>query len=200
MSRPDLVLASKSTVRRILLSGAGVTLSVHDAAVDEDAIKQNALKNHLSAPEIAARLATAKAQTVSALFPNALVIGCDQVLELDGNIFDKPINLEEARGHLRAFSGKTHQLIAAISLVQDGHPLWQTIDSAALKVRALSADFIETYIANEGEAVLSSVGAYRLESVGAQLFDEIDGDYFTVLGLPLLPLLEQLCKHGILQT
>jgi septum formation protein len=200
VSRPDLVLASKSTVRRTLLSGAGVTLSVHDAAVDEDAIKQNALKNHLSAPEIAARLATAKAQTVSALFPNALVIGCDQVLELDGNIFDKPINLEEARGRLRAFSGKTHQLIAAISLVQDGHPLWQTIDSAALKVRALSADFIETYIANEGEAVLSSVGAYRLESMGAQLFDEIDGDYFTVLGLPLLPLLEQLRKHGILQT
>ncbi len=174
--------------------------TVRDAAVDEDVIKQNALENHLSAPEIAARLAVAKAQTVSASIPDALVIGCDQVLELDGKIFDKPIDLHDARAHLRAFSGKTHHLIAAISLVQNGSPLWQTMDSAALKVRVLSKDFIETYLAHEGQVVLSSVGAYRLEGMGAQLFDEIDGDYFTVLGLPLLPLLEQLRKHGILQS
>jgi len=180
--------------------GAGVTFTVRDAAVDEDDIKQNALKNHLSASEIAAHLAVAKAMTVSALLPDALVIGCDQVLELDGKTFDKPINLDDARAHLRAFSGKTHHLIAAITLVQNGKPIWQTSDSAALKVRTLSEDFIETYLAHEGEAVLSSVGAYRLEGMGAQLFDEIDGDYFTVLGLPLLPLLEQLRKHGILQT
>tara|TARA_R110002153_G_scaffold70125_9_gene184657 strand:- start:49 stop:651 length:603 start_codon:yes stop_codon:yes gene_type:complete len=200
VSKPKLVLASKSIVRRTLLSGVGVSFTVRDAAVDEDSIKQNALNNCLSAPEIAARLAVAKAQTVSASFPDALVIGCDQVLELDGKIFDKPIDLDDARAHLCAFSGKTHHLIAAISLVQNGISVWQAMDSAALKVRILSENFIENYLAHEGEAVLSSVGAYRLEGMGAQLFDEIDGDYFTVLGLPLLPLLEQLRKHGILQT
>ena len=200
MSAPSLVLASKSAVRYTILTGAGVPFTACDAAVDEDIIKQNALKNNLSAPEIAARLAMAKAQTVSALQPDDLVVGCDQVLELDGKIFDKPIDLDDARAHLRAFSGKTHHLIAAISLIKGGTPVWQTMDSAALKVRTLSSDFIDRYLAHEGRAILSSVGAYRLEGMGSQLFDAIDGDYFTVLGLPLLPLLEELRKHGILKA
>ncbi len=200
MSAPNLVLASKSLVRRAILTNAGVQFTTRDSGVDENAIKQTALKNNMPAPELAARLALAKAQAVSTLLPDDLVIGCDQVLELDGKTFDKPVNLKDARKHLRAFSGKTHHLIAAISLVQQGKPVWQTLDSAALTVRPLSDDFIDMYLAREGADVLSSVGAYRLEGMGAQLFHEIDGEYFTVLGLPLLPLLEQLRKHGIVQT
>ncbi len=199
MSEAKLILASKSRARRTVLENAGVIFEWRDAGVDEEIIKTQAVRSAMPPEDLARALAEAKAGAVAEQEkPDALVIGCDQVLALDGHLFDKPATLDDARAHLRAFSGRAHRLISAVCLAQSNGVVWSHVAVAEMHVRDLSDDFIDGYLADEGEQILTSVGAYLLERRGVQLFEKIDGDYFTVLGLPLLPLLEELRKRGIL--
>ncbi|MBO6947762.1 MAG: Maf family protein [Rhodospirillales bacterium] len=181
----------------MVLENAGVRFDWCDAGVDEDKIKRESLDDGASPEELALRLSVAKASAVKT-DPEDLVIGCDQVLALGDRLFDKPADMTEAHDHLTAFSGRTHQLISAVCLKTSANVVWSHVSVADMHVRELSDEFIENYLTDEGERVLTSVGAYLLEGRGAQLFENIDGDYFTVLGLPLLPLLEELRKRGIL--
>lgn len=140
--------------------------------------------------DVALALADSKARAVAARRPGALVIGADQILECEGRWFDKPSTVAEAARHLRALRGRTHRLICAVVVVRDGERLWRHVAEARLTMRRFSDRFLDDYLASGGPAVLESVGAYRLEGLGAQLFETIEGDYFTILGLPLLPLLD----------
>lgn len=196
MNGPRLVLASKSPARRMLLENAGIPFEARDAAVDETKIKLESLNLGHTPEGIALRLAEAKATAVQS--PDTLVLGCDQVLALDGALFDKPATLADAKRHLQSFRGRTHTLISAMVLLQPGAPLWRHTDTASLRVRNVDDAFIDAYLEAAGDDVLASVGAYRLEGRGVQLFERIDGNYFTILGLPLLPLLEELRKRGML--
>lgn len=199
MSETTLILASKSRARRMVLENAGVTFEWRDAGVDEEAIKTGAVRAATPPEDLARTLAEAKACAVAKREdPETLVIGCDQVLSMDRRLFDKPATMDEARAHLRAFSGRTHRLISAVCLARSSGVVWSHVTAAEMHVRDLGDDFIDGYLADEGERLLSSVGAYLLERRGVQLFEKIDGDYFAVLGLPLLPLLEELRKRGIL--
>lgn len=199
VSGPGLVLASKSPARRMLLENAGLDFRSCDAGVDENHLKAKALREGLSPEALAINLAEAKATAAHSEGKGMdAYLGCDQILCQDGIIYDKPVDLIEAANHLRTFSGKTHRLISAVVIVQTGQPTWSHIEIAEMHVRPLSDAFIDDYQNNHGTGVLSSVGAYRLEGYGAHLFQKIEGDYFTVLGLPLLPLLEELRKRGIL--
>ncbi len=189
-----LILASASGARRSMLENAGLSFTVDAADIDETAVK-NA---HDGPPEqLAPRLAEAKARTISARHPGALVIGADQLLELDGVLFDKPRDLADARAHLMLLRGRTHRLISAAAVVQDGHVLWTASDEARLTMRAFSEGFLGEYLAKAGVAVRNTVGAYHLEGLGATLFEAVDGNHFTILGLPLLPLLAFLRARGV---
>ena len=194
----DLILASASQVRATLLRNAGVEFSVEAAAVDEELIKQQMADS--DAAELAGLLADAKARKISARHPGALVIGADQILECDGQLFDKPEDRAGAADHLRALSGNIHHLITAACVLCDGEVEWQKTSTVRLTMRVLSDQFIDRYLDRAGDSVLRSVGAYRLEDLGAQLFTDIDGDYFTILGLPLLSLLDHLRRHGVIET
>lgn len=198
MSGPALIVASKSPARRALLESAGVPIDCYDAGVDETALKLDAHAKGLSPEDTATSLAEAKARVLSARFPDALVLGCDQILALGNVLYDKPATLKEAGDHLRAFRGRSHRLISAAVLVLGGETVWDHLDAATLHVRDLSDTFIDDYLQREGPRLLTSVGAYRLEGPGVQLFQSIDGNYFTILGLPLVALLEELRKRGIL--
>ncbi len=194
---PDgpVVLASASDVRSRILERAGINHVRDPARLDESAIKS---ANRDKDPGVVAGLLSlAKAAQVSERHPGALVIGADQILDLDGEWFDKPADLGEAELHLRKLRGSAHTLISAVSAVRDGRLLWQHVDTARLVMRPFGDDFLAAYLEEAGPDVLGSVGVYRLEGPGAQLFSEIDGDYFTVLGLPLLPLLAFLRREGI---
>jgi septum formation protein len=193
-----LILASASKVRARMLGNAGVTFDVVVSEVDEEAIKAQLSSDAVEV--IALKLAIEKAQDVSAKHPEALVIGADQILECDGQLFDKPVGRGGAVTHLQTMRGKLHRLITAAAVIQGGEILWQTTDDVRLIMRDLSDDFIARYLDQAGDDVLASVGAYRLEDIGAQLFTRVEGDFFTVLGLPLLPLLEFLRRQGILET
>jgi septum formation protein len=195
---PTLILASASKVRGQMLTNAGVAFDVEISNVNEDAIKAAAAEKPVE--EIAAELAVAKAATVSANHPEALVIGADQILECEGILFDKPVGRAGAVAHLDTMRGKGHRLITAACVLQAGKILWQVTDDVHLTMRDLSDEFIQSYLNKAGEDVLASVGAYRLEDIGAQLFTRVEGDFFTVLGLPLLPLLEFLRSQGMLET
>ena len=179
-----------------MLSHAGVDFDVEVSNVDEERIKSRAGDKPVE--EIAAALAIAKAQAVSANNPGALVIGADQILECDGAFFDKPNGRAGAVTHLQNLSSKQHRLITSACVVQGGEVQWQSTDGVRLTMRELSADFIESYLDAAGDGVLATVGAYRLEDIGAQLFTRVEGDYFTVLGLPLLPLLQFLRDRKVL--
>lgn len=192
----ELILASGSAVRASLLKNAGLSFEVDPAKVDERALEEPMLQGGASPSEIAKELARAKALDVSAHRPGKLVIGADQVLDFEGQRLTKPENLEAARRQLVAFSGNVHSLHSAVCVAHDGQVVWETISTAELSVRELSSVFLDEYIDRAGEKILSSVGAYQLESLGVQLFDRIEGDYFTVLGLPLLPLLDFLRSQG----
>ena len=178
-----------------MLTGAGVPFEALPSKVDEAA-----LKSRFSGPPqaLAAALARAKAQAISALHPEALVIGGDQLLVCGETIYDKPRDLTEAAAHLRALSGQTHELVTAVCLVQGGDVVWSHVEHVALAMRPFSEDFLQNYLAAEGAEILHCVGAYRLEGLGAQLFTRVEGDYFTVLGLPLLALLDALRARGAL--
>lgn len=183
-----LVLASKSVARINMLKSAGLQFETHPADIDEAP-----LQNSSHGPsEIAEKLAAQKALNVSALFPDAFVIGADQVLECGGKLLHKALNENEAREKLKTLRGKTHQLISAVCVAQGDKILWQTRQSASLTMHAFDDDFLERYIECAGEALTRSVGAYELESLGVRLFETVQGDYFTILGMPLLPLLKYL--------
>lgn len=196
MSGPLLILASGSSSRHSLLTNAGVDFEVEVANVDEDEVKLSLKAERATAAQCAETLAELKAQRVSRRHAGALVIGADQMLDCNGVWFDKPEDLEHAAAHLTALSGKEHQLLSAVCVVRDGQRLWHHNEVSRLTMRALSDDFIRDYLAAVGEEALKSVGAYQLEGRGAQLFASIKGDYFSILGLPLLPLLSFLRGHG----
>ncbi len=193
---PGLILASASRVRAQLLHGARVPLTVEASRVDEDQIK-DALAGQ-GAAAIAASLAEEKARAIAGDHANDLIIGADQILECEGRLFDKPKDRADAAAHLRDLRGRTHRLVTAAAVVQGTNLLWQTVVETRLTMRDVSDEFIDAYLDSVGDDALASVGAYRLEDMGAQLFSKIDGDYFTILGLPLLELLELLRGQGIL--
>ena len=175
---------------RSLLAAAGLCFVVAPAAIDEAELRLGLLAEGAPARDIADALAELKALRVSRNHAGKLVLGADQVLDFEGKLFEKPKDLTEARAHLTALAGKTHTLYSAAVAARDGAVIWRHVASAQLHMRALTPDFIEAYLAAAGDNVLASVGAYALEGLGAQLFTRIEGDYFTVLGLPLLPVLD----------
>ncbi len=196
-STPRLVLASASPVRLELLEHAGVRAHAEAARVDEEEVRTSLRAEAASAEQAAETLAELKARAVARRHRDALVVGADQILECAGVWFDKPPERARAAADLRALSGRRHALATAVCVVRDGTRLWHHRETAHLSVRALSDGFIESYLDAVGAAALGSVGAYRLEGLGVQLFSRVDGDYFTILGLPLLPLLEFLREHGL---
>ncbi len=195
---PVLILASASKARRAVLEGAGLRFETRTAGVDEAAIKEAAQAEGISADQAALILADAKAERVARSAPDALVIGADQLLVCDGAWFDKPPDMAAARTHLQRLRGRRHELVTALVCHRGGQRIWQHVAKPRLTMRDFSDAFLEAYLAAEGEALLSSVGAYRLEGHGAQLFDVIEGDQPAILGLPLLPLLGFLRQHGVL--
>lgn len=189
-----LVLASASPFRKALLENAGLTFDVEPAQIDERAVE--AALGDLNPEDVATILAEAKAQDVSERNPGAIVIGSDQTLSLDGAIYHKPADMDEARRRLLALSGKTHDLNSAIVLAKDGETIWRHMSVARMTMRDLDPGFIGRHLSNVGDEALSSVGAYQFEGEGIQLFERIDGDYFAIIGLPMLPLLAQLRDLG----
>jgi septum formation protein len=196
----QLILASGSAVRARLLRDAGVVFDVVRPDVEESHLKEELRAEAHSFADVAAALAGAKALSVSRRHPDAIVLGADQILVCEGNAFDKARDIAEARAHLAQFSGREHQLVTAATLMRGTQRLWQDVVTVRLTMRPLSEDFIDGYFASEGDAVLDAVGCYHLEGRGAQLFTRIDGDYFSILGLPLLPLLDRLRALGVLRT
>jgi septum formation protein len=194
-----LVLASMSPTRRAMLGAAGASFVAVAPRVDEEAAKASFRAQGLGARDLADALAELKAMRVSASRPGDIVLGCDQTLELDdGTMLDKPGN--DVAGQLRLLSGRTHRLFSAVVAVENGQPVWRHVDNAKLTMRTLSDCFIEDYAAREGEYVSGCVGGYRIEALGAQLFAKIEGSHFTILGLPLLPLLDWLRARGVLAS
>ena len=192
-----IILASGSQSRRAVLTAAGIEADTIKPNVDEDAAKASFRASDMKVRDQAMQLAELKSVKISMREPG-LVIGCDQMLSLDGEAFDKPVDLADARNHLVKLSGKTHTLETAIVISEEGKPVWRHLARPKLTVRPLSDAFIDTYVEAVGEPLLSTVGAYQLEGLGAQLFTRIDGDYFSILGLPLLPLLDYLRTRGVL--
>ncbi len=188
MTRP-LILASASKSRANILRAAGVTFEPIPADTDEESVKRSLKAEGASAAQCAEALAELKAVQVSRAYPNAFVIGADQMLECEGAWFDKPADLGGARGHLVALRGKTHVLPTAVAVALDGACIWHHVALPRLTMRGFSESFIDEYLRAAGAAVLTSVGAYQLEGLGAQVFSRIEGDFFTILGLPLLELM-----------
>lgn len=193
----QIILASKSAARRAVLTGAGVPFEVSVAGVDEDAVKNAMLAEAASPRDVADALAELKAIKVSRSKPG-FVIGSDQTLEFEGKLYDKAETVEAAAERLKTMRGKPHKLHSAVVVAKDGAPIWREIVSATLTMRDFSDEFLASYLALEGEAALGSVGCYRLEGPGAQLFSKIEGDYFAILGLPLMGLLDLFRRHGVL--
>lgn len=193
-----LVLASKSAARRAMLEGAGVPFSVQVADVDEAAVK--AAHGPADAAGLAEELARVKALAVSRRDPEAWVLGADQTLAFEGGLVSKAGSTAEARARLLSMRGRTHHLHSGAALARNGQVVWSGVDTAAMRVRDFSEAFLDVYLAAEGDALLACVGSYRLEGMGAQLFEAVEGDYFTVLGMPLWPVLTELRRAGVLAT
>jgi septum formation protein len=191
-----LILASKSAARKMLLANAGLQFEALSADIDERTIEAGLEVSKADPIEVARVLAVEKAKALSLLYPQALVIGCDQTMSLGSRVYHKPATMDEAFSHIKSLSAATHQLNSAVALVKNGELLWDYVSSAHMHVRELSDAFIEHHLQRVGERALTSVGAYQLEGEGIQLFEKIDGDYFTILGLPLLPLLSKLRALG----
>ncbi len=198
----NLILASGSATRRKLLEAAGVEFRVVTPDVDEDAVRRDLFDSNPDATSthVARLLASEKANAVSRLHPAALVIGADQVLEAGREVFSKPPDMSAARVALKSLSGRTHRLLSAVALAHGGTTVWQHLEVASLAMRDVSDKFLDDYLARTGPRILASVGAYELEGLGIQLFDRIEGDYFTILGLPLLALLGELRTRGAIPS
>jgi septum formation protein len=190
-----IVLASQSASRKAILTGAGIPFEAASPGVDEDALKVGLQARGATPREIAAALAEAKALALPRA-PDELVIGSDQTLEFEGRLYDKAASLDEARERLLMLRGRTHRLEGAVVVAKAGAPIWRDAATSTLAMRDFSDDFLEAYLREEGPASLGSVGCYRLEGPGAQLFSRIEGDYFAILGLPLLNLLGLLRREG----
>lgn len=197
MNQP-LILASRSAARRMVLEGAGVPFEPEDAGVDEGAVKDRMLAEGATPLEVAVALAGEKALAVSRKRPGRLVLGSDQTLDFEGRLIDKAPDMAAARSRLTELRGHTHALRNGTALALDGEIVWSGGASAVLHMRDFSDGFLDDYLAAEGEDLLGSVGCYRLEGLGAQLFTGIEGDYFTILGLPLWPLLDELRARGVI--
>lgn len=191
-----LILASGSPFRKAMLVNAGVDVEAVPADVDERALEAPLQDSGVSPEDVALVLAEAKATEVSERRPGALVLGCDQTLSLGDEVFHKPADREGARRHLLALSGRTHQLNSAAVLVRDGEVLWRHVGIASMTMRKLDPAFVGRHLARVGAKALSSVGAYQIEGEGIRLFEKIEGDHFTIVGLPLLPLLAELRTLG----
>ena len=193
-----LILASKSAARRAMLADAGVSFSVQAADVDEDAVK--ATHDPADAAGLAVELARVKALAVSRHDADAWVLGADQTLAFDGGLVSKAPSLGAARDGLMAMRGRVHHLHSGAALARNGQIVWSGVDTATMRVRDFSPAFLDAYLAAEGEGLLHCVGSYRLEGMGSQLFEAVDGDYFTVLGLPLWPVLTELRRAGVIRS
>ena len=200
MINDGLILASGSATRLQMLRQAGIVLTAECPGVDEDAVKQAGRQAAEGAAWVAATLAELKAHRVSQRHPRALVLGADQMLSCEGEWFDKPVSRAAARDQLSRLRGRTHQLISSAVMVCDGERVWQATGQAELTMRPFSDKFLERYLDQAGDDVLHSVGAYRIEECGIQLFSKIDGNHFVILGLPLLPLLAYLRDVEMLDT
>ncbi|PGH54892.1 septum formation protein Maf [Azospirillum palustre] len=194
---PKLVLASGSRTRAAMLEQAGVPAILDRPLVDEDEVKAAGRAEGVPADAVAEALAELKAQRITRRHPGALVVGADQMLDCEGRWFDKPADRAAARAQLLDLRGQTHQLVSCAVVVRDGERMWHKTDSARLTMRNFSEAFLDDYLDRVGDDVLHSVGAYQLEGLGAQLFHRVEGDFFTILGLPLLPLLGFLRVHGV---
>jgi septum formation protein len=192
----SVILASGSAARRRMLEAAGVAFEVDVPRVDEEAAKAGLRAEGMKPRDQALALAELKALSVSQVRAG-FVIGADQMLALEGEVFDKPKSAAEGRDHLLRLRGRTHELVTAVVLARDGAVIWRQVDTPRLTMRAFSDEFLEDYIARAGDGVLTSVGAYQLEGLGAQLFERVEGDYFSVLGLPLLPFLAFLREQRV---
>ena len=197
---PRVILASASRTRRSMLSAAGLVFEVVPSGVDERAI-WNAMavdSPAIDAADLADMLARAKAEDVSRRRPDALVVGADQVLDLDGDVLTKAPDLDAVRDTLLRLRGRTHALHSAVAVAEQGEATWAFADTAHLTMRQFSPEFLGQYLARVGSVALESLGGYQIEGLGIQLFEQIDGDFFTVLGVPLLPLLEELRSRGVI--
>lgn len=191
-----LILASSSPFRRALLENAGLTFEAHAAHIDERAIEAPLEQSGATPDAVALHLAHAKAIEVSERYPGALVIGSDQTMSLGSRVYHKPPTMEAAADHLLSLSGQTHRLNSAVAFARDGVIVWDHIAYADMTVRTLTREFVTRHLARVGNRALQSVGAYQLEGEGIQLFEKIDGDYFTIIGLPLLAVLKELRCMG----
>lgn len=191
-----LVLASSSAIRAALLRNAGLDPEIRPARIDEDAIRASLEANDAGPRDLADALAELKACRVSERDPEALVLGCDQILDLDGRIFTKPDDPHAARAQIRALSGRTHRLHSAAVVCRAGEPLWRHVGTARLTMREVSDTYLDDYVARNWQSIRHSVGAYKLEEEGVRLFSHIEGDHFTILGLPLIELLTWLAVRG----
>jgi len=194
-----LVLASGSASRKKLLTAAGVVFVADPADLDEVALTRGMIERGADAVKVASELAGQKALSVSRRHPGKLVLGADSLIAFGGTFLSKCASLEEARALLHKLSSKEHVLVSAAALARDGDLLWTHASPCRMTMRSLSHKFLDDYIAQEGPAILASVGCYHYEGRGAQLFDRVDGDYFSVLGLPLLPVLAELRREGALE-
>lgn len=196
--RNQIILASKSPYRAQLLKSAGVEFTVEPAQLDERAIEAPLLESDLDAADVALVLAQAKAMNVSENNQQEIVIGSDQTLSFENQLLHKPENMEEARRRLLALSGKSHQLHSALAIAKAGDIVWHFSHTATIKFRHLSPEYVGRHLAQVGDVALTSVGAYQIEGLGINLFESIEGDFFSIIGLPLLPLLTQLREMDII--
>lgn len=195
-----IILASGSQIRARLLAGAGIEFTTMSARVDEEAIKASLISEHVSPRDCADALAEAKALKASGRHPDCLVIGCDQTLEFKGTTLSKPASRDALLQQLRDMGGETHKLHSALVICETGRPIWRIVDSVSMQMRQCSDTFLRGYIDRNWDEIRHCVGGYQLEAEGIRLFSAVDGDYFGVLGMPLIKLLNYLAERGVIET